>query len=86
MRAAAPPWGRSWTSRRARLPLAEFIDGTVAPAPVEGGYNLLLTIQGEGLVNEEGWFLNRVYSLGVNASRTYYSKYAEFTTTVTAIL
>ena len=66
--------------------LAEFIDGTVAPAPVEGGYNLLLTIQGEGLVNEEGWFLNRVYSLGVNASRTYYSKYAEFTTTVTAIL
>lgn len=66
--------------------LAEFIDGTVAPAPVEGGYNLLLTIEGEGLVNEEGWFLNRVYSLGVNASRTYYSKYAEFTTTVTAIL
>ena len=49
-------------------------------------YNLLLTIEGEGLVNEEGWFLNRVYSLGVNASRTYYSKYAEFTTTVTAIL
>ena len=48
--------------------------------------NLLLTIQGEGLVNEEGYFLNRVYDLGVNAARTYYSKYAEFTTTVTAIL
>ena len=66
--------------------LAEFIDGTVDSAPIEGGYNLLLTIQGEGLVNEEGYFLNRVYSLGINASRTYYSKYAEFTTTVTAIL
>ena len=66
--------------------MAEFIDGTAGPAPVEGGANLLLTIEGEGLVNEEGWFLNRVYSLGVNAARTYYSKYAEFTTTVTAIL
>lgn len=66
--------------------LAEFADGTVASVPVEGAVNLLLTIEGEGLVNEEGYFLNRVYDLGINASRTYYSKYVEFTTTVTAIL
>ena len=66
--------------------VAEFDDGTAGTAPVEGSANLLLTIQGEGLVNDEGYYLNRVYSLGVNAARTYYSKYAEFTTMVTAIL
>ena len=68
------------------MQLASFNDGTAGNVPVEDTVNLLLTIRGEGLVTDEGYFLNRVYDLGVNASRTYYSKYAQFVTTVTAIL
>ena len=65
--------------------MATFTDGTMGRAPVEDGVNLLLTIQGEGLVNDKGYSLNRVYDLGVNAARTYYTKYAEFDITVTNI-
>lgn len=66
--------------------LAEFDDGTVALAPVEDCVNLLLTVEGKGLVSEGGGYaINRVYDLGVNAARTYYTKYAEFEGTVTHI-
>ena len=60
--------------------------GAHAEAVLRGQDSECLTIRGEGLVTDEGYFLNRVYDLGVNASRTYYSKYAQFVTTVTAIL
>lgn len=67
--------------------LAEFDDGTMALAPVEDCFNLLLTVEGKGLVSEGGGYtINRVYDLGVNAARTYYTKYAEFEGTVTRIL
>lgn len=66
--------------------MATFTDGTKGMAPVEDGVNLLLTIQGEGLVSEKGYSINRVYDLGVNSARTYYSKYAEFKVTVVKIL
>ena len=60
-------------------------DGTVAQVEVEGGVNLLLTVEGQGLVTEQGnYMLNRIYSLGVNSARTYETKYAEFTGTVMA--
>ena len=37
-------------------------------------------------MTEQGnYMLNRIYSLGVNAARTYETKYAEFTGTVMAI-
>ena len=56
--------------------LAEFDDGTVAAA----------TVEGTGLVSESGRYtLNRVYELGVNSSRTFCTKYAEFIGTVTEI-
>ena len=61
-------------------------DGTVAQVEVEGGVNLLLTVEGSGLVTERGsYMINRIYDLGVNSARTYQTKYAEFTGTVMAI-
>lgn len=65
--------------------LAEFNDGTVDIVPVEDGVNLLLTVEGSGLISEGRYLLNRVYDLGVNSSRSYNTKYAQFTGTVTAI-
>lgn len=63
-----------------------FTDGTVGLVEVEESHNLLLTIRGEGLINDQGYSINRVYDLGINSSRTYYSKYAQFNVTVTDIL
>lgn len=65
---------------------AEFNDGTIAQAEVEGAVNLLLTVEGKGLVSDTGSYsINRIYDLGVNSARTYYTKYAEFIGTVTKI-
>ena len=65
--------------------MAEFNDGTVDVVPAEDCVNLLLTIQGEGIVSEGRCLLNRIYDLGVNSSRNFYTKYAQFTGTVTNI-
>lgn len=65
--------------------LAEFKDGTVESVPVEDGVNLLITVRGEGLLSEGRYLLNRVYDLGVNSSRNFYTPYAQFTAVVTSI-
>ena len=66
--------------------LAELNDGTVANVPVEDGVNLLLTVKGSGMVSEGRYLLNRVYDLGVNSSRNFYTPYVQFIGVVTAIL
>ena len=58
--------------------LTKFADGTMGLAPAEGTVNLLLTIQGSGLVDEGRYMLNRVYDLGVNAGRNFATTYAYF--------
>lgn len=71
-----------------RLPSAKqatYYDGTVAMAEVDDAVNLLLTIRGSGLVSDRSYSINRVYDLGINSARTYYSQYAEFNVTVTHI-
>ena len=65
--------------------MAEFNDGSVDTVPVEDGVNLLLTIQGNGILSEGRYLLNRVYDLGVNSSRNFYTPYAQFTGVVTSI-
>ena len=65
--------------------LAEFSDGTIDLVPVEDGVDLLLTIRGSGLVTQGRYTLNRVYDLGVNSSRTFCTRYAQFTGTIVDI-
>ena len=48
--------------------------------------DLLITVRGQGLVNGKSYSLNRVYDLGVNSSRSYCTKRAEFKGTIAAIL
>ena len=58
---------------------ASLDDGTVAMVPAQGYYDLLLTIEGQALVEADGTvLLNRVYALGVNSNRTFTTKYASF--------
>lgn len=65
---------------------AEFSDGTLAVVPSTGWYNILLTIEGSGLVSEGGnYSLNRIYEIGVNSSRNFNTKYASFVGTITSI-
>ena len=65
--------------------MGEFNDGTVDTVPVEDGVDLLLTIQGSGILSDGRYLLNRVYDLGVNSSRNFYTPYAQFTGVVTSI-
>ena len=58
-------------------------DGTVAMLPAEDCYNILLTIEGEALIEGNGSvMLNRIYSLGVNSNRNFNTQYANFVGTI----
>ena len=68
------------------LKQANLFDGTDEMIPVEDSVNVLLTVQGEGIISDNRYLLNRVYNLGVNTTRNYYTPYAQFTASVIAIL
>lgn len=65
--------------------LTEFSDGTSEVVPMEDCVNLLLTVEGEGIVNDGFYSINRVYNLGVNSHRNYYTRFAQFKGTVYSI-
>ena len=60
-------------------------DGTAGPVEAEDTVNLLLTVKGSGLVSGKSRTINRVYDLGLNASRTFYTNRAQFIGTVSNI-
>lgn len=65
--------------------IAEFSDGTKADAPVEDGVTLVLTVEGRGIISNNRYLINRVYNLGINTTRNYYTPYAQFLATVTSV-
>ena len=60
-------------------------DGTSRMVESEGTVDLLVTIRGSGLITGKSYSLNRVYDLGINSSRNYYTKRVNFTGTVASI-
>ena len=52
---------------------------------IENTVDLLITVRGFGLVTGRSVSLNRVYDLGVNSSRSYCTKRADFIGTVAEI-
>lgn len=60
-------------------------NGTFMLLPNEDSRNLLITVEGTGLVSEGRYAINRIYDIGVNASRTFYSNYAQFVAKVIEI-
>ena len=66
--------------------LATLDSGTMEVVPMEDSVNLLLTVKGSGIISDGRYLLNRVYDLGVNSARNFYTPYAQFTGTVVKIL
>ena len=65
--------------------MISFNDGSVDIVPSEGTIDILLTVEGEGIINGKNYSLNRVYDLGVNSARNFCTRYARFTATVYSI-
>lgn len=65
--------------------LAKFDDGTVVFAPKEDSVNIILTVQGSGLVSGNNYQLNRIYPLGVNANRNFCTRYTAIRGIVSSI-
>lgn len=61
-------------------------DGTSRLVEVEGTVDLLITVKSQGLIDDRSYAINRVYNLGVNSSRNYYTKRVNFTGMVAGIL
>lgn len=53
-------------------------DGAAALVEAEDTVDLLITVEGRGLITDRSYAVNRVYALGVNSSRTYMTKQAQF--------
>lgn len=63
----------------------ELSNGTAATVAAEERYNVLVTVQGSGLVENGRYAVNRIYEVGVNASRNLYTKYALFKASMIAV-
>lgn len=63
----------------------QLTNGTLAYLEAEGTVDLLLTLEGKGTRSDRSCTLNRVYALGLNASRTYYTRCALFSGVVCEI-
>ena len=57
-------------------------DGTAALLEAEDTVDLLITVEGWGLITGKSYSINRIYDLGVNSSRGYQTSRASFTGTV----
>ena len=66
--------------------LEDLGNGIFGPKVADDTVDLLITVRGRGLVNGKNYSLNRVYDLGVNSSRNYYTKRVNFTGMVAGIL
>lgn len=60
-------------------------DGTLVPVEVEDTVDLLVTVEGFGVIEDRTYSINRVYNLGLNASRTYRTNRAAFVGPVVSI-
>ena len=62
------------------------LDGKTAQGEVEGKYDVYLTVEAEGLVTGNRFYISRVAELESNFSQPCVTKYASFTGTVTEIV
>ena len=60
-------------------------NGTTGLLEAEETVDLLITVKGSGLVTGRTYSNNRVYDLGVNSSRSYCTKRADFKGTIASI-
>ena len=61
---------------------ASLHDGETTLIEMDRSVDLLITIEGEGLVSGKSYSINRVYDLAINSARGYYTRMCQFTGTV----
>lgn len=57
-------------------------NGTYARLTNENARNLIITIEGSGSVTNGRYAINKIYEIGVNAARNFYTSHAVFTASV----
>lgn len=60
-------------------------NGVYARMTNKDARNLIITIEGTGSVTDGAYSINKIYEIGMNASRNFYTSYAVFTASVTSI-
>lgn len=60
-------------------------DGTVVQGPSQNRYDLVLTVNAEGSVQNGASYVNKTYQLNVGSNRGLYTKYASFTGRISSI-
>jgi hypothetical protein len=63
----------------------EKTDGTIVNGPVEGCYDVTLTLSAEAIITGGRTLVNRTYDVNVNSERIFNTKYATFTATITGV-
>ncbi len=53
------------------------IDGTYKTVEVENRYDVVLTVEGDGVKTDTGYYINKTYELVRNSSRKFMTKYFE---------
>ena len=65
--------------------VASLDNGTYVRMKNETARNLIITVEGTGTVEDGRYAINRVYEIGVNAARNFYTSYTVFTGSVIEI-
>lgn len=60
-------------------------NGTYARMGNESARNLIITVEGTGTIKDGRYSINRIYEIGVNAARNFYTNYTLFTGNVIEI-
>ena len=61
------------------------LDGRTVQAEIEDKYDLIVTIQGEGVISDGHFYVSRIQELGDNQSASFFTKYLSFGGMVTDI-
>ena len=72
----------TWVGATDPLPI---LSGEIIKAPVENKYDAIVTLEAQATVSNGVFFVGKTYEICVNSKRKAYTKYADFTTTITAI-
>jgi hypothetical protein len=64
---------------------SELLDGTLVLGKVEGCYDLIITVEADGLKNNGRFYVNKTYEVNANSKRTFYTKYCTFSGTILEI-
>lgn len=56
--------------------IRELIDGTIDMVGSDRDINMLVTLEGKGSYQDGHYIFNRIYEMGMNAARTFQTKYS----------